>query len=776
MICLSRGLWGILCVGIAIVAATAPRGSSAQDAASRVDFKRDVAPVLQQQCVDCHGPDMQMADLRLDQRRFVLGDEADPDLVKAGKSAESLLIRRLVDAKLGLIMPPTFPFPPGEKLGLPEATIQVLKSWIDQGAQWPDGLALASDGAGSAENAKVRALVAAIREGNHKIAAELLSSDKELVDALDRYGQTPLMHAGVYSDAAMVKLLLAHGADVNFASRDGATALMLAAGDFDKVELLLARGAKLDAKSNIGRTPLLIAAAFPGNVKTVRLLLAQGAKINDQDKFGETCLTSASKRGDVEMVKALIEAGADVTAGASWPGQSPLIWAAEEGNRETLACLLDHGAGKVQPHLDFALSTAARRGSLAAVRLLMERGANPNTPSPLSEYTPLMWAAYCEVADLEIVRLLLAKGADPKAKGSDDGETALSLAKRRGSSAVVELLEGKPGVRGQESVVRGQEQEVVSEERIRTAAEKSLELLQKCGPTFFVKSGCVACHQQSVTSLAVAEARKRGVKVDEKTAREQIHVTAQFIKTTRERFLERSDHPGGSAPTVGYFAVGLGAENYPPDEITDGMIIELAGRQQLDGSWTAFSHRPPLEYSRISATALAIRAMQLYGLPGLKAKYEKQIERGAEWLAAAQPAATSDHAFRLLGLAWVGRDAAQVKAEVNSLLKSQNKDGGWSEQPGLDSDAYATGLALYGLSAAGGLASTDQAYQRGVAYLLRTQHADGSWHVKTRSFAFQPYFESGFPHGHDQWISAAATGFAAVALMQALPPNVQGAQ
>jgi ankyrin repeat protein len=426
-------------VGIAALAFVTGIGS-AQDAPAKVDFQKDIVPILMQQCIVCHGPAMQMAELRLDQRRFVLGDDADPDLVKAGKSGESLLIKRLVDAKLGIIMPPTFPFPPGGKVGLPEESIQVLRSWIDQGAQWPEGESLASEEAGTAASAKAKALYAAIRAGNHRSAAELLSGDKELVSALDHHGETPLMQAAVYSDTAMVKLLLEHGADVNRASRNGATALLRAAGDFDKSKLLLARGAKVDAKSNLGRTPLLVAAAFPGNARTVRLLLARGAKVNDQDQFGDTCLTSASKRGDAEMVKVLIEAGAEVSAGASWFGRPPLIWAAEEGNMETLACLLEHGAGKVQQHLDIALSSAAWRGPNAAVRLLIEHGANPNTPSPIARYTPLMWAAYSENVDVETIRLLLDKGADPKAKGAD-GETPLSLTRKHGPTAAVELLE-----------------------------------------------------------------------------------------------------------------------------------------------------------------------------------------------------------------------------------------------------------------------------------------------------------------------------------------------
>jgi hypothetical protein len=63
-----------------------------------------------------------------------------------------------------------------------------------------------------------------------------------------------------------------------------------------------------------------------------------------------------------------------------------------------------------------------------------------------------------------------------------------------------------------------------------------------------------------------------------------------------------------------------------------------------------------------------------------------------------------------------------------------------------------------------GTAPSDPAFRRGVDYLLRTQQEDGSWHVVTRAFTFQPYFQSGFPHGHDQWVSQAGTAAAALAL------------
>ncbi len=66
-----------------------------------------------------------------------------------------------------------------------------------------------------------------------------------------------------------------------------------------------------------------------------------------------------------------------------------------------------------------------------------------------------------------------------------------------------------------------------------------------------------------------------------------------------------------------------------------------------------------------------------------------------------------------------------------------------------------------------------EAYRKGISNLLRTQLSDGSWLVHTRSYPVQPYFESGFPHGPDQWISAAATSWATLALTLALdnPPG-----
>ena len=85
------------------------------------------------------------------------------------------------------------------------------------------------------------------------------------------------------------------------------------------------------------------------------------------------------------------------------------------------------------------------------------------------------------------------------------------------------------------------------------------------------------------------------------------------------------------------------------------------------------------------------------------------------------------------------------------------------------SDAYATGSALAALRMAADMPAADPTYRLGVAYLLRTQFDDGSWRVRSRSLPVQPYYESGFPHGRNQFISCAATGWAATALALACP-------
>jgi squalene cyclase len=162
-----------------------------------------------------------------------------------------------------------------------------------------------------------------------------------------------------------------------------------------------------------------------------------------------------------------------------------------------------------------------------------------------------------------------------------------------------------------------------------------------------------------------------------------------------------------------------------------------------------------------------LRSLQAYAPKTQRAKYEMAVKRGAEWLMNAQPQTTQERAYQLLGLGWAGVNANNeiIRKGVRELVAEQRSDGGWPQLPGLASDAYATGQALVALKEAGALRGTDPAYKRGIEFLIRTQYEDGSWYVKTRAIPLQPFFESGFPYGPDQWISAAATNWATTALV-----------
>ena len=123
--------------------------------------------------------------------------------------------------------------------------------------------------------------------------------------------------------------------------------------------------------------------------------------------------------------------------------------------------------------------------------------------------------------------------------------------------------------------------------------------------------------------------------------------------------------------------------------------------------------------------------------------------------------------MRLVGLKWAAAEKEAIGSAAKALLQQQRSDGGWAGNRYLASDAYSTAEAVYALGESGAAVAGDAGHKRGVEFLLKTQQADGSWHVKSRAVKFQPYFQSGFPHDHDQWISATATALATVALANA---------
>ena len=603
------------------------------------------------------------------------------------------------------------------------------------------------------------------------------------VNTKDQRGTTPLMHAAAYGSLDVMKTLLSAGADVNAKNAFDATPLLWAANDPAKVRLLVSKGADVNARSKQGRTPLIVAASYDGGSEIVKFLLEKGADITAKDGAGSTALVAATEANDTATVRLLLQKGADVNAAGMFyegatTGQTPLMNAAAHGNVDVIKMLLAKGAGvnvtgsaeglhvkngAIALGMYTPLLLAASFASPEAVKLLLDAGAKPNMQD-VRGMTPLMLAVSSDRADPRVIRLLLDHDADPGIQ-SKLGESSRDWAKKFGNPEIMKLLRIESAQAGAAVLQPSAEHKSGD---AREAAEKGLALLQQTGGTFLREGGCVACHAQNLTGLAVSVARANGARVDETTAVEQLKTVKLQFASADQILLQRMDTPGG-VDLVMYPVLQLAAEHAAPDRAIDAMIHNIAGQQRSGGNWHVPGiARPPMEDGDFSRTAIALRCLSLYPFPGRKAEFDQRIARAAAWLKSASPRTTEDRAMQLLGLKWANAGRPSLEEPLKSLLALQHSDGGWSQTPNLASDAYATGQVLYTMHELG-VPSSDPAYRSGVAYLLSTQREDGSWFVRSRAPKFQPYFQSGFAYNHDQWISAAGTAWAAMGLSYAVP-------
>jgi uncharacterized protein len=334
----------------------------------------------------------------------------------------------------------------------------------------------------AAEADGTTALHLAIRARDAAAVATLIRAGAN-VNAANRYEMTPLSLAAVNGDAATISALLAAGADPNVARADGETPLMTAArtGRPDAVKALLTRGARVDAaEKTLGQTALMWAAA-ENHAETVKVLVEAGADVNKRSaaltfppfKWGVNGMVStvlpkgswsplmyAARQNAVEAARALVAAGADVNA-TDPDSATPLLIALANAHYDMADALLDLKAdpnladvsGQTPLYAAVEMHTLAPMvgrpspklfGKLEApaiVTRLLELGANPNAAlkrpalgrhhdlggdASMGEgTTPLMRAA--RTGDVELMRILMAKGANPFLRRRDLG-TALTMA------------------------------------------------------------------------------------------------------------------------------------------------------------------------------------------------------------------------------------------------------------------------------------------------------------------------------------------------------------
>ena len=583
----------------------------------------------------------------------------------------------------------------------------------------------------------------------------------------------PLMYAAALGSLDAVKLLVEAGAKVNAANDFGATPLMWCAGDLAKVRYLLSKGADVKARSKAGRTPLAIAAAYDGSVEIARLMIEKGSDVKAVDESGASVLEIAASVNNLEVARLLVARGADVNTTDSG-GYTPLGNAVSAGDRtaELVKLLLDHGAkvnvssgdtveivknGKIRIGWMTPLLLAVPQANYEVVEMLVKAGAKVDAKD-IRGLTPLVLAVATDHADPRIVRFLLENGADPRIV-SEEGETVLDWARKYRNPEVMRALGLAPEKLPAEPAP-------AAARSVPAAIEAAVAVMQGAGARFMETGGCISCHAQHMTGLAVAAARASGVKVDAALEVEQARATV-LLRGGLEQSLFQVVDPITGVDSLQFSLMQMAASDIPPALSTDALVFHIAAMQRQEGDWPNYGlARPPLEDGGFQHTAKGIRALQLYLIPGRKAEFEERIARAAQWLEKSTPITTEDRTMQLLGIRWANRKTPPDR--VHELIALERADGGWGQTNDLPSDAYATGEALYALHETG-MPATDAIYRKGVEYLLRTQQPDGSWHVRTRAAGFQPYFESGFPHQHDQWISQSGTVWAAIALSSAVP-------
>lgn len=647
-------------------------------------------------------------------------------------------------------------------------------------------------------------LVKAIRMSDAGRVSELLKAGDD-VNGRDVLGNTPLILAAMYSQPDVVALLLKNKAAVNAANKEDSTALIRAATNAEKVRILLQAGAEVGVRTkDLRNTPLILASRRNGNSAAVKLLLEYGADPNDRNKYGINAFLAASASGDLDSVRLLLAKNANVNDEPAIEGpyleaiaggmRTPLMWAAFRNDLPLMRLLLEHKAD-VNKGTQFGtpLSHAAWHDSFEAAQLLLGNGASIDTRD-FADFTPLHWAAGTDSPNARLVQLLLDKKADVNAKGGSPigafvgvTQTPLLIAQRRGPTAIVKALKdaGAKVEPPTPAVVTPKRQlpEQLDASLIAASAEQALARLQTeatVSMNSFAKhvsdqGACTSCHQQNLPMAAVGYARARSIRIDTAAAEAQI----KAITPNDEAFDGNRGQPVFNpepAHGYGYEAFGLFHEGVPDgDSGTDAMVHHLVVIQESDGHWNLNLPRPPIQSSDVSATALSLLAVKEYGWPGRKNEFASSVDRARNWLWTVKANTNEEAIYQLLGLHWAGEPVNKLQQLADALVAQQRDDGGWGQLLMLQSDAYATGQAMYALHRAGGQLVTSKPWQAGMRFLLETQRDDCTWYTPRRAFPFQPTMSSGFPHGRDSWLSTAATSWAVIALTQSVPPGTVAA-
>jgi squalene-hopene/tetraprenyl-beta-curcumene cyclase len=268
-----------------------------------------------------------------------------------------------------------------------------------------------------------------------------------------------------------------------------------------------------------------------------------------------------------------------------------------------------------------------------------------------------------------------------------------------------------------------------------TAIRRGLAFLVKDALAWKEKHNCISCHHGALVVCAMREAKQRSHAINDKVLAE---LTTWIAESGDGKFgLKRPESaPHAASPKAIYFALALGIDAKPDAASQKGLKLLLStveAEQTENGSWSAWPQtRPPMfgssDESLTALATLAVLPAAAAGDAAAKATRDKAVRWLQEMKSDDDPQSI---ALRLVLWSRLGRPAEECEALARRIRERQNADGGWNQTKGMDSDAWATGQALYALAQAGTKAS-EQAIIHGRAFLIKTQREDGSWPMTSR--------------------------------------------
>jgi len=280
---------------------------------------------------------------------------------------------------------------------------------------------------------------------------------------------------------------------------------------------------------------------------------------------------------------------------------------------------------------------------------------------------------------------------------------------------------------------------------------------------------CYECHHAPFTIWALNEAKKQGYAVDEDVLADMTSwvVGEDYLARLLTERPDQKEIVFNEAPLL--LALGIEAGN--TNDTQDGLkklLTSIVNDQGNDGSWKRVNEARPILSSPDTLTTLALLVLSAPNAPDMGKEGKAAQERGLQWL---QTVKSDDElqptALRLILWRRLGKPASEWKPLHQRLRSAQNEDGGWSQIKSANSDAYATGQALFAL-AEDGVMKDDAAIRGAQLFLERSQRQDGAWAMTSRAIMGNGKVATNF-----EPITHAGTAWAVMGMVRSVPPETK---